>query len=101
MDTKNANPSILSLLISTLKTISDAYPDKAFSFTFDSNSAGGDYLVTHLWDAPDGKLYLWAMPDADKITFCPTDTYEIEDAGICTRELTTAEGLTIVIAEDF
>ena len=102
MDTKNANPSILSILISTLKTISDAYQGKAFSFTFDSNSAGGDYLVTHLWDAPDGKLYLWAMPDTDgKITFAPTDTDEIDDAGICTRELTTPEGLQIIIAEDF
>lgn len=101
MDTKNANPTILSILISTLKTISEAYPGKAFSLGFNPNSAGGDYLVTHLWDAPDGKLYLWAMPDTDKITFCPTDTDEIEDAGICTRELTTAEGLTIIIAEDF
>lgn len=102
MKTKNANPTILSLLISTFKTISDAYPGKAFSFTFDSNSGRVDYLVTHLWDAPDGKLYLWAMPDTDgKITFAPTDTDEIDDAGICTRELTTPEGLQIIIAEDF
>lgn len=97
METKNATP--LSTLISTLATIQAAYPTKAISLGFALNRKNEQ---THLWDAPDGKLYLWAMQDTEnQITFMPTDTDEIEDAGICTRELTTAEGLTIIIAEDF
>lgn len=41
------------------------------------------------------------MPHNGGISLLPTDIDEIEDAGICTRELTTPEGLTIIIAEDF
>ena len=101
METKNAT-SNLSSLISILKTIQYAYPTKGLGFQFNQETAGGSYQNTLIWDAPDGKLYLWAMPDTNnQITFCPTDTDEIEDAGICTRELITPEGLHIIIAEDF
>ena len=89
---KNATPVLISLLNSLMGALNQTYPDKELSLSF---------TYTHLWDAPDGKLYLWAMPDTDRITFCPTDTDEIDDAGIYTRELTTPEGLTIIIAEDF
>lgn len=90
---KNATPVLISLFNSLIGALNQAYPNKELSLSFTN---------THLWDAPDGKLYLWAMPDTDsKITFAPTDTDEIDDAGICTRELTTPEGLTIIIAEDF
>lgn len=103
MKTNPANTANnLSILISTLKTIQEAYPTKGLGFQFNQETASGAYQNTVIWDAPDGKLYLWAMPDNNnQITFCPTDTDEIEDAGICTRELTTPEGLTIIIAEDF
>ena len=102
MDTKNATPTLISLLNSLMQALNQAYPDKELSLSFGTVPVnGGSFNYTHLWDAPDGKLYLWAMPDTDKITFCPTDTDEIDDAGICTRELTTPEGLQIIIAEDF
>lgn len=90
---KNATSVLISLLNSFMGALNKAYPDKELSLPF---------AYTNLWDAPDGKLYLWAtMEDANNLKFFPTDTEEIDDAGICTRELTTPEGLTIIIAEDF
>lgn len=92
MKTNSANP--LSILISTLKTIRNAYSTKAVNLNLSQNGPG--------WNAPDGKLYLWAMFDtATQITLSATDAEEIEDAGVYTRELTTPEGLTIIIAEAF
>lgn len=94
MKNSNSNPTqFTSILCNAIKAIHTKYPNTELSFTFQPG--------THTWDSPDGKLYLWAMPSTDGITFCPTDTDEIDDAGICTRELTTPEGLTIIIAEDF
>lgn len=93
MKNQNATPVLISLLNSLMGALNQAYPNKELSLSFTN---------THLWDAPDGKLYLWAtQEDATHLTFLPTDTDEIDDAGICTRELTTPEGLTIIIAEDF
>lgn len=92
MKNQNATPTLIHLLNSLMRALNQAYPNKELSLPFN---------YTHLWDAPDGKLYLWAMPYTDRITFCPTDADEIDDAGVCTRELTTPEGLTIIIAEDF
>lgn len=89
------NPTnLLSIIISTLKTIRNAYFTKSVNLDLSQNGPG--------WNAPDGKLYLWAMSDTDtQITLSVTDAEEIEYAGIYTRELTTPEGLTIIIAEDF
>ena len=112
MESKNATPNLITLLNSLIAALNAAYPGKNLSLTFnayqklsptsDAHQNGGSFIYTHLWDAPDGKLYLWAMPDTEnQITLMPTDTDEIDDAGICTRELTTPEGLHIIIAEDF
>lgn len=92
---KNAPaPSFTSTLNQAIQAIQNQYPNTELSFTFQPG--------THTWDSPDGKLYLWAtQEDATHLTFFPTDTDEIDDAGICTLELTTPEGLTIIIAEDF
>ena len=94
---KNQNapaPSFTSTLCNAIRILHTKYPNTELSFTFQPG--------THTWDSPDGKLYLWAtQEDATHLTFLPTDTDEIDDAGICTRELTTPEGLTIIIAEDF
>lgn len=103
METKNATPNLITLLNSLIAALNAAYPEKNLSLAFKTTSVnGGSFTYTHLWDAPNGKLYLWAMQDTEnQITFMPTDTDEIDDAGICTRELTTPEGLHIIIAEDF
>lgn len=104
METKNATPNLITLLNSLIAALNAAYPEKNISLSFNAIIPvnGGSFIYTHLWDAPDGKLYLWAMQDTEnQITFMPTDTDEIDDAGICTRELTTPEGLHIIIAEDF
>lgn len=104
MESKNATPNLITLLNSLIAALNAAYPGKNISLTFNTIIPvnGGSFKYTHLWDAPDGKLYLWAMPDTEnRITLMPTDTDEIDDAGICTRELTTPEGLHIIIAEDF
>ena len=95
MKNQNSNPTqFTSTLCNAIKALHTEYPNTELSFTFQPG--------THTWDSPDGKLYLWAtQEDATHLTFLPTDTDEIDDAGICTRELTTPEGLTIVIAEDF
>lgn len=98
MENKNAtNP--LAIILGAFAAIQGAYPISAISLKFPLNSA---LEQTHLWDAPDGKLYLWATAHADHVLeLFSTDTDEIDDAGICTRELTTPQGLTIIIAEDF
>ena len=103
METKNATPNLIALLNSLIAALNAAYPEKNLSLSFSTVPVnGGSFNYTHLWDAPDGKLYLWAMQDTEnQITFMPTDTDEIDDAGICTQELTTPEGLHIIIAEDF
>ena len=104
METKNATPNLITLLNSLIAALNAAYPEKNISLSFNAIVPvnGGSFIYTHLWDAPDGKLYLWAMQDTEnQITLSPTDTDEINDAGICTRELTTLEGLHIIIAEDF
>lgn len=95
MKNSNSNPTqFTSILNQAIQAIQNQYPNLEISFKFQPG--------THLWDAPDGKLYLWAtMEDANNLTFFPTDTDEIDDAGIYTQELTTPEGLTIIIAEDF
>ena len=94
MKNQNSNPTqFTSILNQAIQAIQNQYPNLEISFKFQPG--------THLWDAPDGKLYLWAtMENANNLTFFPTDTDEIDDAGICTTEITT-EGLTIIIAEDF
>ena len=94
MKNQNSNPTqFTSILNQAIQAIQNQYPNLEISFKFQPG--------THLWDAPDGKLYLWAtMEDANNLTFFPTDTDEIDDAGICTTEI-TIEGLTIIIAEDF
>lgn len=104
MESKNATPNLITLLNALIAALNAAYPEKNISLSFSTIIPvnGGSFKYTHLWDAPDGKLYLWAMQDTEnQITFMPTDTDEIDDAGICTRELTTPEGLHIIIAEDF
>lgn len=104
MESKNATPNLITLLNSLIAALNAAYPEKNISLSFGKPSIiiGGSFNYTHLWDAPDGKLYLWAMQDTEnQITFMPTDTDEIDDTGICTQELTTPEGLNIIIAEDF
>lgn len=94
MKNQNSNPTqFTSILCNAIKAIQNQYPNTELSFTFQPG--------THTWDSPDGKLYLWAtQEDATHLTFLPTDTDEIDDAGICTTEI-TIEGLTIIIAEDF
>ena len=94
MKNQNSNPTqFTSILCNAIKAIHTKYPNTELSFTFQPG--------THTWDSPDGKLYLWAtQDDATHLTFLPTDTDEIDDAGICTTEI-TIEGLTIIIAEDF
>lgn len=103
METKNATTNLITLLNSLIAALNAAYPEENISLSFGTVPVnGGSFIYTHLWDAPDGKLYLWAMQDTEnQITLMPTDTDEIDDAGICTRELTTPEGLHIIIAEDF
>lgn len=94
MKNQNSNPTqFTSILNQAIQAIQNQYPNLEIAFKFQPG--------THLWDSPDGKLYLWAtMEDANNLTFFPTDTDEIDDAGICTTEI-TIEGLTIIIAEDF
>lgn len=102
MESKMQTPNLITLLNSLIAALNAAYPEKNISLAFNAYQNGGSFKYTHLWDAPDGKLYLWAMQDTEnQITLMPTDTDEIDDAGICTRELTTPEGLHIIIAEDF
>lgn len=94
MKNQNSNPTqFTSTLCNAIKAIQNQYPNLEISFTFQPG--------THTWDSPDGKLYLWATQgDATHLTFLPTDTDEIDDAGICTTEI-IIPGLTIIIAEDF
>lgn len=104
MESKNATPNPISLLNSLIAALNAAYTEKNISLSFDTIVPvnGGSFKYIHLWNAPDGKLYLWAMQDTEnQITFMPTDINEIDDAGIYIRELTTPEGLNIIIAEDF
>lgn len=104
MKKQNATPTLISLLNSLMGALTAQYPGRTLNISFGSEVPikGGALINPKFWEAPDGKLYLWAMPISDtQITFSPTDTDEIEDAGVCTREINTPEGLTIVIAEDF
>lgn len=104
METKNATPTLISLLNSFIGALTAKYPGRTLNLSFGEEVPlkGMALLNPKLWESPDGKLYLWAMPDSDtQITFTPTDLPEIEECGVCTTELNTHEGLTLVIAEDF
>lgn len=92
MKNQNSNPTqFTSILNQAIQAIQNQYPNLEISFKFQPGA--------HLWDAPDGKLYLWATQEnANSLTFFPTDTDEIVDAGLYTTEI-TIEGLTIVIAD--
>lgn len=93
--------NFITKLNSVLKTIQTQYPNSTLQLQFSQPSDCTD-KVLHLQLYPADKLYLWALQDkANQITFIPTDPDEIDDAGVYTTQLTTTDGLTIIIAEDF
>lgn len=115
--------NFITLFNELLAALNQQYPEASLQFNFttwvdtDVPQTGTGPIQPHypyLW--VNDQIYLMAYhtkvdrkPDQDNgiayfgntINLEPTDSDEIEDAGLDTIELTTPSGLTIIIAEDF